>query len=299
MKRRNTTLLDAIAAHRSVVCCGLAALLVIFTAALFLFQGTTLLAQSDTDYADRPPRQCRRCHDDIYEEWADSLHALGYESDSFQAIWERARFDDDCLTCHSPAIEAERSFEGVGCGSCHEILDPAEREEDGLDFHGVMSTEPSAALCGTCHGQDHAVTYVEWQTSAHNGARTVDCKTCHLSHTGDIPTATTTELCGSCHLQEVPTVNPHMHVEGGCTDCHPGPVNMDNVHLHDAATEITCTDCHIVTEMEVYGRYPANTGHTMEVALAACTNCHGAMHALGGSGEAPAAPSDQGDMFAG
>lgn len=41
----------------------------IFTAALFLFQGTTLHAQSDTDYADRPPRQCRRCHDDIYEEY--------------------------------------------------------------------------------------------------------------------------------------------------------------------------------------------------------------------------------------
>lgn len=278
MKWRKPGLNSAANAHRLLWVCGL--LLIGLTAALL--NGAAMQAQDDSDYADTPPRQCRVCHADIYREWRDSHHALSFSSAEFQRVWERSRQNPDCLTCHSPAFDAETgemAYEGVGCAACHRTLDPTRRRGSGFTYHGKMSTQPSAADCGSCHGADHALTFIEWQSSAHNGARAVDCLGCHQSHAGGITAASGEELCGSCHLQDVPTVNPHMHVEGGCTDCHPAPVNMDNVHMHGGA-DIDCIACHVVTEPDQYGRFLKRAGHLMDVSLAACLNCHGSLHDL-------------------
>jgi hypothetical protein len=270
-------------ARRLAFGCRLAVLLVGITAVLLGGASLSLQAQTGSDYADRPPRQCRSCHTEIYREWADSQHALTAASDNFERVWERARKDTACLTCHSPAYDADtgrRGEEGVNCGACHRTLDPTRRRDGSLTYHGPMSTLRTAADCGSCHGADHAVTFIEWEDSAHNGARTVDCLTCHLPHSGEITAPTGEALCGSCHLQPVPEVNPHMHVEGGCTDCHPAPVSVDNVHMHDAGEDIDCIDCHIATELDQYGRFKASTGHSMVASLTACLDCHGSLHAL-------------------
>jgi predicted CXXCH cytochrome family protein len=196
-------------------------------------------------------------------------------------VWERARQSPDCLTCHNPLAETTHAT-GVGCGACHHTIDTTRRQAEGSSttYHGQMGTLASAADCGTCHGADHALTYVEWEASAHNGARTVDCLSCHQSHTGGLTAASGRELCGSCHLQDVPTTNPHMHVDSGCTDCHPAPVSTDNVHMSGLETDVECVACHVVTELDHYGRYLARAGHLMDVPLVACTNCHGSLHDL-------------------
>ena len=251
--------------------------------ALIIYGSAIVFAQDERDYADRSPRLCRNCHEVEYEAWARSGHGLAFEDEAFQASWERARQSEACLTCHSPSINAAPSaweYEGVGCGACHRTIDDTRRAGDGYNYHGTMSTTNRADDCGTCHGEDHALTYREWEMSAHNGARTVDCSACHVAHTGGISAPTNMELCGGCHLQEVPTTNPHMHQEGGCTDCHPAPVNMDNVHMHGDEPIADCTACHMVTEPDRYGRYLSNAGHSMEVELAACFICHGELHDL-------------------
>lgn len=273
------------AAIRRALGCALA-LLVLGGLMAVLAGSSALQAQADSDYADRPPQRCRSCHAEIYAEWSGSLHALAFKSERFQEVMARARQPAECLTCHSPAYNpasGRMAFEGVGCGSCHRTLDDTRRRGDGFTYHGAMSTLRSAANCGNCHGADHALTYIEWQGSAHNGARAVDCLGCHSAHGGGITAASGRDLCGSCHLQEVPTVNPHMHVEGGCTDCHPAPVKTDNVHMNGLETDVDCVACHLVTELDRYGRYLAQAGHSMKVTLTACTNCHGSLHSLAGS----------------
>lgn len=240
------------------------------------------------DYVNRPPRQCRRCHADEYRDWLNSDHALTYESEAFQTAWERSRQKPECLSCHSPAYDPaseDMIYEGVGCAACHHTLDTKRRQGDGMTYHGELSLGEAETVCATCHGADHALTYIEWQSSPHNGARAVTCLDCHTAHDGALTAATSLELCGGCHLQEVPTSNPHMHVDGNCTDCHPAPVNTNNVHLHGGETD--CTACHMTTELDQYGRYLMNAGHTMQVSLAACTSCHGKLHDLSASADTP------------
>ncbi len=256
---------------------------VIGVAGLVLLDHHPLAAQSAADdYVNRPPRQCRRCHADEYRDWLNSAHGLAYEAEAFQSVWARSRQKPECLTCHSPGYDPateQMAYQGVGCAACHQTLETTRRQGDGRTYHGRLSLGSAAAVCGTCHGADHARTFIEWQDSPHNGARTVTCLDCHRAHTNDLTAATPLELCGRCHLQEVPTTNPHMHVDGNCTDCHPAPVNTNNVHLHGGA-EADCTACHMTTEPDQYGRYLMNAGHTMTVSLAACTGCHGKLHDL-------------------
>ncbi len=247
--------------------------------AVLLFPGVTSRAQE----WDRPrsPRFCGRCHEEAYAEWIDSGHNLqAFHSEQFQAVWERQRQSVDCLTCHATLYDAGDevtvTYEGVTCQACHKLIgtdyDPDVRD------HATMSIPETTQYCAECHGNDHAVTFGEWQTSAHNGAREVNCMACHDSHTGGLMQADLTALCGSCHMQPVPEVSAHMHVDSGCTDCHPAPINMDNVHLGGEAPVADCVDCHMPVIMEQYGRYPASTGHAFTVSLAACGSCHGGLH---------------------
>lgn len=258
------------------------ALVALLTGLAGLMMGGATLHAQDTpdtdDYVNRPPSLCGTCHEEVYANWLMSGHAQTINTEHFQTVWRRARENPDCMTCHSPAYDAdtgEAAFAGVGCGACHMTVDPERRRADRYTYHGAMGTRRDPADCAGCHGADHAVTYIEWEASAHNGLRTVDCATCHRPHTGGLMYASGEALCGSCHLQEVPEVNPHMHVEGGCTDCHPAPVNTDNIHMHDSEAGVDCVTCHLTQEYDQYDRYLVWTGHTMEVRLPACLSCHG------------------------
>jgi predicted CXXCH cytochrome family protein len=265
--------------RNALFCVALMALLTGLTG--FLLSGSTLRAQEDAepDYVNRPPSHCGICHTAIYYDWRESGHSLSIDSEQFREVWDRERNNPDCMNCHSPNLGDENenlAFKGVGCASCHITVDPTSRQaDDGDSYHGIIGTLSDTGDCATCHGNDHALTYIEWQASAHNGPRTVDCATCHLPHTSGLTQPSGEELCGSCHLQDAPTVNPHMHVEGGCTDCHPAPVNTSNVHMHENEANLDCISCHVVTEYDQYDRYLQRAGHTMEVTLTSCLTCHG------------------------
>lgn len=251
---------------------------------LALIVGASAVAfAQEGDYADRTPRVCRNCHENEYYAWTQSGHGLAFEDAAFIDSWERARQSEACLTCHSPSydpVPGAWAFSGVGCGACHRTIDNTRREGDGYKIHGLMSVISTASDCAGCHGEDHALTYREWETSAHNGARTVDCFACHDPHSVGTNALDGVTLCGGCHLQPEPTTNPHMHQEGGCTDCHPAPVNTENVHMHGGEPSADCIACHMATEPDRYGRYLSNAGHSMQVELAACTGCHGELHEL-------------------
>lgn len=236
------------------------------------------------------PQACRRCHD-AYFTWTESAHnTSAYRGERFQAVWARQRYAEVCLTCHTTGYNGQTGavdYAGVSCAACHRPLPngaPAGEDRD----HPQKSIPGRAAACGTCHGNDHALTYTEWQASAHNGGIEVTCIDCHDPHSGHLVEQDIYTLCGDCHFEPIPPTSAHMGIEDGCTDCHPTPINDDNVHMHggsEAAAD--CVACHMVTQDGPYGNFLADAGHTLQVSLAACTNCHGALHTMQpGSGSA-------------
>nr|MBN1229000.1 hypothetical protein [Anaerolineae bacterium] len=258
---------------------GLSIIGCILTAILLLLTANQLSAQGET--RPRSPRYCGRCHEEEYAHWRDSAHNLeAFQGERFQSVWDRQRRSSECLACHTTQLgegDDAVTYNGVTCAACHvavdDTYDPDERE------HVMMSIPKSSESCAGCHGGDHALTYLEWENSAHNGPREVGCLDCHDAHTGDTVQNDISALCGSCHMQPVPTVSAHMHINSGCTDCHPASVKTDNVHM-GGSDPAECTDCHMVIEMEEWGRYLENAGHSMTVSLAACTNCHGSLHEM-------------------
>lgn len=226
--------------------------------------------------------ECRSCHRDVYEAWKVSKHnTTAYDGEAFQAAWEGARRSTECLDCHTTGFNPDMGTmdsAGVGCAACHTALDNGEFDPNERD-HARMSIPRRIDECATCHGNDHALSYTEWEASAHNGGIGVGCLMCHDAHDTGLVKEDTNDLCGSCHLQPVPVSSPHMEVTSGCTDCHPSPVSVENVHMSGADGAVAdCVMCHMVPEYDQWGRYLSNTGHTLEVTLAACMSCHGNLH---------------------
>jgi len=237
---------------------------------------------SDDKSDMQSPKQCRRCHLDEYKDWISSEHSLAFEHESFQTVWVRENRPFECLKCHNTGykvISGQVVFEGVGCTGCHELIGDTRRQDESIEYHEKMSTFRTAAECATCHDTGHTPTYMEWETSAHNRARPVECLECHSAHDGDLTASDVTELCGECHLQPVPRSSPHMFTDSGCVDCHPSPIETNNVHMHGEIEAVAeCTDCHMVVEADSEALYLTNSGHSMAVTLTACLNCHGNLH---------------------
>jgi hypothetical protein len=249
---------------------------------LLFFSSRITMAQGGT--ASHSPRWCWQCHPEAYEKWALSSHDTTFHSDTFQMLWERERHTEECLSCHTTGYEADTrtiGYEGVGCAACHAPVgnnhdfDPETRAHEELSIPGLPVD------CAGCHGADHALTYLEWEQSAHNGAREVGCQECHDAHSARLVEEDIVIGCGSCHLQPVPVTSPHMFIDSGCTDCHPAPISTSNVHMNDNEGVIAdCVACHMITETDRRDRYLTNAGHNMTVSLTACTTCHGDLHNL-------------------
>ena len=74
-----------------------------------------------------PASDCERCHQEVYREWRESLHAGAWRSEAFQRASAGGRAAE-CLGCHAPApLQAQQRpvlrdahrEEGVTCVSCH------------------------------------------------------------------------------------------------------------------------------------------------------------------------------------
>ncbi len=255
-----------------------------FTGCLMWVMGGPILSVQG-DSPARAPHECRECHLEAYESWARSAHnTRAFIGREFRAVWARERQSPQCRACHTTGYTAEtgsQAYTGVSCEACHQPVENGTIAEGEYREHEQLSIPRRVDECGVCHGAGHALTYVEWEASAHNGGIEVGCLSCHDAHSGHLVETDMVALCGSCHFQPVPVNSPHMGVESGCTDCHPVPIATDNVHMHensDAAAD--CVACHMVTEEGPYGLYLSNAGHTLQASLAACVNCHGSLHDL-------------------
>ncbi len=140
---------------------------------------------------------CERCHQEIFREWRDSLHARAWESESFQRASAGGRASE-CAGCHAAApIAADRPVrpreahreEGVTCITCHQAPDapsgpftmrgPVSRTSP-IQVHPVIEEDPlyrSSELCGLCH----QAALSEWRKAPDpEGEEKPTCQACHM-----------------------------------------------------------------------------------------------------------------------
>ncbi|MHB2154043.1 cytochrome b/b6 domain-containing protein [Calditrichota bacterium GD2] len=236
---------------------------------------------------------CANCHEDVYEEYEQSIHGLGRK----QGIQIAAT----CWDCHGThnirsAVDSSSKVYGKNllktCASCHsntevmrqfghKRMDPVELYAESV--HGrIFAEDPEAnvASCITCHG-------------SHDIKPAIDPNS-NLSEL-NIP-----ETCGTCHDAEAEEYTQSIHwislkrghhESPNCTDCH-GEHNIQSYtngspfeHPELEATKV-CAGCHSSERlMERFGldyrRFESyfRTYHGLAVLkgsprAATCTSCH-------------------------
>lgn len=157
---------------------------------------------------------CGSCHQDIYREWSNSLHAASNSDPVFRGVFNRTpesgrRF---CVGCHAPMVVAEgspdskfpASLDGITCDYCHSVksVQPGKPHPYELVFDKVKrgpfesadtAGHPSvlsdvhtkAEFCAGCHEAVNAHglavldTYEEWKAGPYPGDG-VQCQNCHM-----------------------------------------------------------------------------------------------------------------------
>ncbi|MBI5637554.1 MAG: hypothetical protein HZA03_06260 [Nitrospinae bacterium] len=159
---------------------------------------------------------CGACHQDHYDNWKNSLHALSYGNPIFQAAYQKAYAETAgkaaqiCLPCHAPtaritgdyAAKDEITREGITCDFCHSVEDVKKGKfvlktgdvkrsalkESAPKEHGAAYGEAFATsrLCSGCHdftnhlGAKVGNTYDEWKKSQYMMSG-VHCQNCHMA----------------------------------------------------------------------------------------------------------------------
>lgn len=163
--------------------------------------------------------KCKECHQEIFDGWKNTTHALSIEDPIFKAAYLEAYFDTrgeaklNCLRCHAPAVlinkdydlEKEITSEGVTCDFCHSInkinlgdqrapfkfenkrvkMGPMSDVVSPAHDTKLSSVFKSAELCAGCHeyvndtGVKILGTYSEWKDSPYS-AEGKQCQDCHM-----------------------------------------------------------------------------------------------------------------------
>jgi len=165
-------------------------------------------------------RVCGSCHEDIYNTWKRSLHALSLDDPVFDVAFMQALKTDAarakrlCYRCHAPMVIESNDYElresvtaeGVGCDFCHSVtevvLNDREkpyRSEVGRVKRSILRKAKSPAhevayselhgraeFCGGCHqyvtenGTIIMGTYQDWLDSQY-ARDDVPCQECHMA----------------------------------------------------------------------------------------------------------------------
>lgn len=159
-------------------------------------------------------RSCQPCHQEVFDEWKDSQHAIAFVN----PLVRREDMADgfrkkDCIPCHAPRPVFEAGLgksarvlsretaraEGVDCLSCHRVGDGVAASRPGLvgACNPVFRSEvTSTDLCAPCHNQHNTID--EWEASA-PALRGANCNGCHMPEVDRPATATRPARKGRSH----------------------------------------------------------------------------------------------------
>ena len=106
---------------------------------------------------------CGKCHEEIYQEWSNSRHAVSHNNPNFSASVAEAPLAKWCLNCHLPirsrGLEASNGPpRGVTCAVCHirdnKLLVSKPLSKWGQSEHPNAEVNPTlsdASFCAGCH----------------------------------------------------------------------------------------------------------------------------------------------------
>lgn len=214
---------------------------------LFLFLTAFLISAaplSRSEYSGTDT--CAACHEDIYEEFNNSIHSKAYSNEAFQKSWEEHQKNPDCLACHTTGHKkgtAEYAEAGVNCEACHGAM------SEGHPDTAKMPIPAGPEMCQNCHKK----TFQEWQLSKH-AEKNIRCYDCHQVHAQGLRAGGGDQLCGSCHENRLTDfAHSTHHMEGlKCSTCH-----MPDYKSHGSMIEGT-----------------GASAHTLSVGAEVCSRCH-------------------------
>lgn len=161
---------------------------------------------------------CGQCHEAIYKDWKDSMHASAITDPIFHAVFLEAQHEGGettaklCLSCHSPTTRVTHDFslkqdiskEGIICDFCHSVKNVTlgksnafEMDISGTKYGPFKDVESSvhdsaysklheqSEFCAGCHefknenGVSVLSTYSEWKAGPY-AAEGVTCQKCHM-----------------------------------------------------------------------------------------------------------------------
>ncbi|MCZ7401634.1 MAG: multiheme c-type cytochrome [Candidatus Methanoperedens sp.] len=156
---------------------------------------------------------CANCHQERYNEWSRSMHALSVNDPIFEAEYLHALESDPkyrgyCLTCHSPTTRITNdlnltksiSVEGVTCSFCHSVTGVVNNNyifsqsnpmqgpytDSKTDAHAsaYSGLHNKSEFCAGCHdfsinGVPISQTYTEWKEGPY-AAEGKQCQDCHM-----------------------------------------------------------------------------------------------------------------------
>ena len=192
---------------------------VIFTFTCLFIIGAPGSGAGEHDAGYESSSVCKECHQDIFRNWRNSLHALSFTNPIFQAAYNKAYVQTKgeakkyCLNCHAPTVrvtgdydaELPITMEGVTCDFCHtvssidlvnggdpftvspgevkrSVLKDAESPHHKTEYSADFA---SSKLCAGCHSfkNRHGVavgdTYNEWKSSQ-SAEEGKQCQNCHM-----------------------------------------------------------------------------------------------------------------------
>ena len=219
----------------------------------------TLAAEGDevVPYSRSGADTCLGCHD-------DSAKVLSiFQNKHAQRGDDRAPFGEgglQCEACHGP-------------GGNHSRRPRRGEERASMPYWGHASTASTAELNGVCLNCHQNHVGLKWEGSAHN-VEDLECSDCHDVHAAKDPmlrAVTSSDVCGSCHLQQkVDTHKPYGHPINlkrfECTECHAPHGSNNEYSLVRNTTNETCYECHQAQ------RGPHLWEHAPVVED--CSNCH-------------------------
>ncbi|MBK7644534.1 MAG: hypothetical protein IPJ19_16065 [Planctomycetes bacterium] len=146
--------------------------------------------------------QCRSCHQQIYDEWSVSWHALSWSDPEVRALSNDFQ-NADCIDCHAPQPvfatgiaervlpRTSRRGEGVDCIACHELpvghssggrVAGTRTVPDAPCAPTALRDLGSSAFCASCHDQHD--TTKQWRATDY-AAKGIGCIDCHMKKRAD------------------------------------------------------------------------------------------------------------------
>jgi Flp pilus assembly protein TadD len=218
------------------------------------------VGDEELDWTDRAytfNTSCFSCH--------VSQLATNYEpaTDSYRTVW--AEPGVSCETCHGPAAEHVKAFEGLPpgaapkdwrivsvkalskeqrsdlCASCHAKANPlwtsfrpGDRFFDHFDL--VTLESPDYYPDGRDLGENY--TFTSWRQSPCARSGRIDCVHCHTSSGRYRFKDRPNDACLPCHAERVRDALSHTHHAGDgpgsrCTDCHMPMTEFARMHRSD------------------------------------------------------------------